>query len=203
MLFYPQEPCCRRKAILSYFGEKSPKCQQTELPCDYCYNSKQVCKASSSLEEALQAKALAAATPPKTTGIADSHMLHADCSSGNHKDSASSGTSPSASNGMSSPVCKPQSAAVWRTAASKRPAPVKPLLSQNRKLQAVAAQTKDDDKCTEQVPSHVGSGSQAEACSSGAMHMAPQAGNHASNLKKPVLKRARFKVPFKVPRSAG
>ena len=197
-----QEPCCRRKAILTYFGEKSFKCQQqTELPCDYCQNPRRVCKASTSVEEALQTKALAAATPPKTSDMTDLHLLSAHCSSSSHRNSASI-SSPS--NGLSSPACNPQSAAVWRAAASKRPAPLKPLLSHNHKLQAVAAQVKDDDKQIERVQRLESEGSQTDACGSGAV--VPRADWHTSgvtNMKKPVLTRTWFKVPFKAPRPAG
>lgn len=194
-----QEPCCRRKAILTYFGEKSSKCQQqTELPCDYCQNPKRVCKASSSVEEALQTNALAAATPPKTSDTTDSYLLNA---SSHHSDSASVRTAPS---GMSSPKCKPQSAGGWRTAASKRPASLKPLLFHNHKLQAVAAQVKDDGKHTEKVQRLESQELQTDACSSGAV--VPQVNRHTSSvisMRQPVLTRSRFKLPFKAPRPAG
>lgn len=199
-----QEPCCRRKAILTFFGEKSPKCQQqTELSCDYCQNSKLVCKASYSVEEALQAKAIAK-SQLKTANITDSHVLSGDCTSGNHRESAAAVSSPSASHNLLSPACPPQTRdGAWRTAASKRPATLKPLLSHKRKLQAVAAVAPGDDKHTGKVQRQESAGSQAEACSSVAV--VPQANKHkssVSNMKKPVLQ-IRFKVPFKAPRLAG
>ena len=77
------------------------------------------------------------------------------------------------------------------------------MLSHDRKLQAVAAQITDDDKHTEKVQRLGSEGSQTDACSSGAG--VPQADRHTSgviNMKKPVLTRTWFKVPFKPPRPA-
>lgn len=185
---YIQEPCCRRKAILTYFGDKSPKCQQqSEMPCDYCQDPKHVCKFSASVEEALQARATAAAAPAKASDMMDSRMPNADSCSNNHKNSAPCGTTLSASGGS----MPPQSAGLWRTAASKRPAPVKPLLSRNHKVQAVAAPADGPDKCTEQKQRQACSESQAEA----------QAGRHVSGVSN--MRRARFKVPYKVPRPSA
>lgn len=183
---YTQEPCCRRKAILTYFGEKSPKCQQqNELPCDYCQDSKHVCKLSASVEEALQVKAIAAAAPAEPSDMTDSRMPNADSYSNNHKNSAPCGTSPSASRGS------PQSVGLWRTSASKRAAPVKPLLSRNHKVQAVAAPAEGADKCTEKVQRQACPESQAEA----------QADRHVSGVSN--MRRARFKVPYQLPRPSA
>lgn len=80
---------------------------------------------------------------------------------------------------------------------------MKPLLSHNRKLQAVAAVAQGDDKHSGKVQRQETAGSQAEACSAGAV--VPQASKHrsgVSNMQKPVL-RPRFKLPFKAPRPAG
>ncbi|KAL3139711.1 hypothetical protein ABBQ38_15538 [Trebouxia sp. C0009 RCD-2024] len=186
MASYCMEPCCRRKAILTYFGEKSPKCQQqNELPCDYCQDSKHVCKLSASVEEALQVKAIAAAAPAEPSDMTDSRMPNADSYSNNHKNSAPCGTSPSASRGS------PQSVGLWRTSASKRAAPVKPLLSRNHKVQAVAAPAEGADKCTEKVQRQACPESQAEA----------QADRHVSGVSN--MRRARFKVPYQLPRPSA
>lgn len=188
IVMYIQEPCCRRKTILAYFGEKSPKChQQSELPCDYCKDSKHVSRASASVEEALQAKAAAAATLPNVT---DSRAHKADYASGKHKDGASCGTSPSASRASEPAACVPQSAGLWRTAA-KRPAPAKPLLSRNHKVQAVAAQAQEGDNYSGKVQYQVCSVSQTEA----------QADRHIHGVSN--MRRARFKVPYKVPRPSS
>lgn len=105
------------------------------------------------------------------------------------------------SGGVASAACKPRAAALWRTAGSKRPASVKPLLARNHKLQAVAAKAGHG---TAEVQGQPGCGLQPKAQNSTilttSIHMQP---NEVSNLQKPVLSRARFKDPYKAPRPAG
>ena len=64
-----QEGQCRRKAVLSYFGEKHPKCQsQTEVMCDFCQTPRKISKAVEDLQAVLHTKAM---PPTKTSAPED------------------------------------------------------------------------------------------------------------------------------------
>ena len=102
MLLCLQEAACRRKAVLSYFGEKRQACQaQNELPCDVCQDRKLVLSQLSKLEAVQQATAVSeankqqnssspspvkaawqrsAATPSNTSGLPSASASPPSCS---------------------------------------------------------------------------------------------------------------------------
>ena len=197
-----QEPCCRRKAILTYFGEKGSKCQQhADLPCDFCHSGRQVCKDAGSVEEALQAKAVAEAASAECTATPHPPASATNCLHSCSKKGRSSGASPSMTEEPS--ACKPKAAVLRRTAALKRSASLKPLLPHNHKLQKVAAKAEHGNEGTAEAQGQLGCGLQPKAqnysASTTSAHTQP---SDISNVQKPVLRKARFKVPYKAPRPA-
>lgn len=68
MLLCLQEAACRRKAVLSYFGEKRQACQaQNELPCDVCQDRKLVLGQLSKLAAVQQATAVSEANKQRNS----------------------------------------------------------------------------------------------------------------------------------------
>jgi len=168
-----QEPQCRRRAVLAYFGEKHTKCQkQTEQLCDFCQDPMKLCKSTEQLEEALQNKAMAASAPSQTPEQADSSSDEAvQCSD----EEEAQGLSPSCDSSERPEVKlpaiirnigktvfkQPVPSGAWRTSAPKRPAAAQP-----------------------QAPD---------------THHSPTGVAGETAVVNPV-KRRRFRVPFKVPR---
>jgi len=190
-----QEPQCRRRAVLAYFGEKHTKChKQTEQLCDFCQDPMKLFKSTEQLEEALQHKAMAASAPSQTPEQADSPIDPAAQHSDEEEDP---GLRPSCSStcGRSemklSATVRDVSKAVfkhsvpsgaWKTAAAKRPAAAQPQAPDTHHSTTGAANA-------DRSSSQHGAGSVTAPTS--------MAGDTA--VVNPV-KRRRFRVPFKVPR---
>ena len=184
-----QEPRCRRQAILSYFGEKAPRCQQpSEQPCDFCQNSRQAYKDIDMVKEALQAKAAAAAAPQKLAETMHLPAYHAaaDCVSSNCANTPASDKSPCTT--LEASASKP------KAAGAKRLASIKPLLRPHKhKMQAVPTKASlgDDSRKGSQGQFD----SQPSACSSNTA--AASGPLQSSNISNDVLK-SRFKPPRRI-----
>ena len=190
-----QEPQCRRRAVLAYFGEKHTRCHNhTEQLCDFCQDPMKLCKSTEQLEEALQNKAMAASAPSQTPEQANSSIDGAAQHSDEEEDQ---GLNPSCSSTSGKPEVKLSAtvrdvgravfkrnvpSGAWRTAAAKRPAAAQPQPSDTHHSTAGAANA---DRSSFQH----GAGSVTAPTS--------MAGDTA--VVNPV-KRRRFRVPFKVPR---
>lgn len=201
-----QEPQCRRQAVLAYFGEKHTRCHKpTEQPCDFCQDSRKVHKTAEQLQAALHAKATAASAPNPPPNLADSPSSAVECENEKVYQSPSSSRSknPQLKGNMSSVADNTgraasqqlvPPAATWRAAALKRAAAAQPLAAHKPNL--LTGWPKADRGSNASLMSQAGCSSQDEAGS----HNASTTEAETAAAIRPV-KRQRFRIPFKVPRT--
>lgn len=198
-----QEPQCRRQAVLAYFGEKHSKCHQpTEQPCDFCQDSRKVHKTEEQLQAALQAKATAASAPNPSPNLADSPTGAVECENDKAHQSPSSSRSKSPQLRVKMPSGADNTgraasqqlvppAATRRAAALKRATAAQPLAAHKPNLlkgwpKADRGSNAPQPGCSSQDEAGSPNASITEAASAAAV--------------RPV-KRQRFRIPFKVPRT--
>ena len=206
MRWHVQEPQCRRQAVLAYFGEKHTKCYQpTEQLCDFCQDSRKVHKTAEQLQAALHAKATAASAPNSSPNLADSPNGAVECETEKAHKSRSSSRSqspehkvkmPSEANNTGRAATQQQvpPAATQRAAALKRRAVAQPLAAHNSNL--LTGVSKADRDSNAALLSQLGCSSQDEADICSAVTTEAQ----TAAAIRPV-KRQRFRIPFKVPRT--
>ena len=201
--WYMQEPQCRRQAVLAYFGEKHSKCHKpTEQPCDFCQDSRKVHKTEEQLQAALQAKATAASAPNPSPNLADSPTGAVECENDKAHQSPSSSRSKSPQLRVKMPSGADNTgraasqqlvppAATRRAAALKRATAAQPLAAHKPNLlkgwpKADRGSNAPQPGCSSQDEAGSPNASITEAASAAAV--------------RPV-KRQRFRIPFKVPRT--
>ena len=219
-----QEPECRRRALLTYFGEKHSQCdEKLELPCDFCQDQRAVSIAAGKTQDVLQAKHEAETAAqqqtvsdhdsaddgvhmpgPSTHSMTPVRVSPAQCVSG-HGGSASSGQRQ-----LSTTAAKPlahenKPPAVWKSAAT--PSPPQPLKTQNCNVPVLKSSTVKRRITCQQVVSDDEPGKpgvslsrcnteQIGQCASEILTAVP-----CQKLEKPVLKRRRYRLPFQTPRA--
>ena len=162
-----QEPQCYRKALLAYFGEKHAKCdKESELQCDFCQDWKACSRTATKLQEALEAKHMAAVASQQQSMVSSDNaadvqaadlpvQMNAQAGAGQTDNLASSAasfsrhqTSPSdaikqpistpARPVVSKPPLLPRRVAVWNAAAAGNK-PDKPLMTHDVNLLATVS----------------------------------------------------------------